>query len=150
MTSQVCIDANLALKLVLVEEDSPKAQHLWATWIEADMEIVAPYLLAFEGTSVICNKMQRGLVPPEEAELMFKAFHLLGVKYLDTEDLHQKAWELAKQFNRPQAYDSHYLALAEILGLEFWTADERLYKKVKQDLAWVKWLGDLPSSPNVL
>jgi predicted nucleic acid-binding protein len=142
LNSQVCIDASLALKLVLVEEDSPKVQHLWHTWIDAGVEIVAPPLLAFEGTSVIRNKMHRGLVPPEEAELMFKAFHLLGVRLLYPDGLHQKAWELAKRFNRPQAYDSHYLALAEILGLEFWTSDERLYNIVASDLSWVKWLGD--------
>ena len=142
MNSQVCIDVNLVLKLVLVEEDSPKAQYLWNTWVDADIEIVAPPLLAFEGTSVICNKMQRGLVPPEEAELMFKAFHLLDVRLLYPDGLHEKAWEMAKRFNRPQAYDSHYLALAEILGLELWTADKRLYNAVKHDLSWVKWLGD--------
>ncbi|MDY6875342.1 MAG: type II toxin-antitoxin system VapC family toxin [Chloroflexota bacterium] len=142
MNSQVCIDVNLVLKLVLVEEDSPKAQHLWNTWVDADIEIVAPPLLAFEGTSVICNKMRRGLVLPEEAELMFKVFHLLGVRLLYPDGLHEKAWELAKRFHRPQAYDSHYLALAEILGLELWTADERLYNAVKHDLSWVKWLGD--------
>ncbi|MCK4316229.1 MAG: type II toxin-antitoxin system VapC family toxin [Anaerolineae bacterium] len=142
MNSQVCIDVNLVLKLVLVEEDSPKAQHLWDTWVDADIRIVAPPLLAFEGTSVICNKMQRGLVPPEEAGLMFKAFHLLDVRLLYPDGLHETAWEMAKRFNRPQAYDSHYLALAEILGLELWTADKRLYNAVKHDLSWVKWLGD--------
>lgn len=142
MSSQVCIDANLALKLVLVEKDSSKAQYLWDTWVDADVEIVAPPLLAFEGTSVIRNKMYRGLAPPNEAELMFKTFHLLGVRLLYPYGLHQKAWELSQQFNRPQAYDSHYLALAEILGLELWTADERLYNAVKHELSWVKWLGD--------
>jgi len=145
LNSQVCIDANLALKLVLVEEDSPKAQHLWDAWVDADVEIVAPPLLAFEGTSVICNRMHRGLVSPEEAELMFKAFHFLGVRLLYPDGLHQRAWELAKRFNRPQAYDSHYLALAEILGLELWTADERLYNVVKHSLSWVRWLGDYQS-----
>ncbi len=142
MSSQVCVDANLALKLVIIEEDSPKVQQLWEGWIDTNVEIVAPPLLAFEGTSVICNKMHRGLVPPEEAELMFKAFHLLGVTYLYPDDLHQEAWALAKRFGRPQAYDSHYLALAEILGLELWTADERLYNTVRHDISWIKWLGD--------
>ncbi len=142
MSSQVCIDTNLALKLVLAEADSPKAHHLWDAWIDAGVEIIAPPLLAFEGTSVICNKMQRGLVPPAEAELMFKAFHLLGVRLIYPDGLHQKAWELAKRFNRPQAYDSHYLALAEMLGLELWTADERLYNLVRSELPWVKRLGD--------
>ena len=142
MNSQVCVDASLALKLVFAEKDSSKAQHLWDTWVDADVEIVAPSLLAFERTSVICNRMHRGLVLPEEAELMFEAFHLLGVRLLYPDGLHQKAWELAKRLKRPQAYDSHYLALAEILGLELWMADERLYNVVKSDLSWVKWLGD--------
>ena len=142
LNSQVCVDANLVLKLVLVEEGSSRAQHPWDTWVDADIEIVAPSLLAFEGTSVICNKVYRKLVPPEEAELMFKAFHLLGVRYLCPDGLHQKAWDLAKQFNRPQACDSHYLAPAEILGLELWTADEHLYHTVKHRLSWVKCLGD--------
>jgi predicted nucleic acid-binding protein len=142
LNSQICIDVSLALKLVLAEEDSPKAQRLWDTWIDTDVEIIAPSLFAFEGTSVICNKMYRGLVPPEEAELMFKAFHLLGVRLLYPKDLHQQAWELAKRFNRPQVYDSYYLALAEILDLEFWTGDERLYNTVRHQLPYVKWLGD--------
>ena len=142
MNSRVCIDSSLALKLVLVEEDSPKVQRLWGTWVDADVEIVAPFLLAFEGTSVIRNKMYRGLVPPEEGALIFKAFHLLGVRLLHPDGLHQRAWELAKRFNRPQAYDSHYLALAEILGLELWTGDERLYNAVQDRLSWVKWPGD--------
>jgi predicted nucleic acid-binding protein len=142
LKSQICIDVNLALKLVLVEEDSPKAQRLWDAWIDANVEIIAPPLLAFEGTSVICNKMYRGLIPPGEAELMFKTFHLLGVRFLYPDGLHQQAWELAKRFNHPQAHDSHYLALAEILGLELWTADQRIYNTVKHELSWVKWLGD--------
>jgi len=131
---------------VLVEADSSKAQRLWATWVDAGVEIVAPPLLAFEGTSAICNKLYRGLVPSGEAELMFKAFHLLGVRLLYPDGLHEKAWELSKRFNRPQAYDSHYLSLAEILGLELWTADERLYNVVKSDLSWVRWLGDYRSA----
>ncbi len=142
MNSRVCVDSSLALKLVLVEEDSPKVQRLWDTWVDADVKIVAPFLLAFEGTSVIRNEMYRGLVPPEEGELMFKAFHLLGVRLLHPDGLHQRAWELAKQFNRPQVYDSHYLALAEILDLELWTGDERLYNAVQDKLSWVRWLGN--------
>jgi len=73
---------------------------------------------------------------------MFKAFHLLGVRLLHPDGLHQRAWELAKQFNRPQVYDSHYLALAEILDLELWTGDERLYNAVQDKLSWVRWLGN--------
>jgi predicted nucleic acid-binding protein len=144
LNSQVCVDASLVLKLILVEADSVLAHQLWSTWIDTGVEVVAPPLFAFEGTSVLCSKVYRGLISPEEADLMFTALHLLGVRLLYPEGLHQRAWELARRFNRPQAYDSHYLALAEMLGLEFWTADERLYNAVKDAFPWVKWLGDAP------
>jgi len=74
---------------------------------------------------------------------MFAALHLLGVRLVYPEGLHQRAWELARRFNRSQAYDSHYLALAELLGLELWTADDRLYNTVKDALPWVKRFDDI-------
>ena len=48
---------------------------------------------------------------------------------------------LATRFNRPAAYDAHYLALAEMMNCEFWTADRRLFNVVKDELPWVRWLG---------
>ena len=73
---------------------------------------------------------------------MFEAFQAQGVKLLYPEGLHRVAWELAIKFDRPAAYDSHYLALAEMLSCELWTGDRRLYNVVKDELPWVKWLGD--------
>jgi len=58
-------------------------------------------------------------------------------------------YALAAQFNRPAAYDSQYLAVAERLGCEFWTADERLYNAVKTHLSWVKWLGNFTEPTQV-
>jgi predicted nucleic acid-binding protein len=43
------------------------------------------------------------------------------------------AW--TRRLNRAAAYDSFYLAVAESLGCELWTADQRLSKAV--DLPWV-------------
>jgi len=142
LNSQVCVDASLVLKLILVETDSAIAHQLWNAWIDAGVDVVAPPLFAFEGTSVLCSKVYRGLIPPQEADLMFAALHLLGVRLVYPEGLHQRAWELARRFNRSQAYDSHYLALAELLGLELWTADDRLYNAVKDALPWVKRFAD--------
>ena len=142
MNSPVCVDANLVLKLVLTEADSVQAETLWAQWISENREIVAPYLLAFEVTSVIRTKVHRQVISSDAGDQAFDAVHTQGVKLLHPDGLHQRAWELAKRFNRPQAYDSHYLALAEMLSLELWTADKRLYNAVKDALPWVKWLGD--------
>jgi predicted nucleic acid-binding protein len=53
----------------------------------------------------------------------------------------RRGFALATQFNRPTAYDAQYLAVAERLGYDFWTADERLYNVVNTQLSWVGWLG---------
>ncbi|MFQ6014502.1 MAG: type II toxin-antitoxin system VapC family toxin, partial [Anaerolineae bacterium] len=112
MNSQVCVDTNLVLKLVRPESDSFKAQALWESWASSGVEPIAPPLLAFEGTSVIRKWVHQGVLSPEEGELAFQAFFDLNVELLYPEGLHWRAWELARQFNRPQAYDSYYLALA--------------------------------------
>ena len=46
------------------------------------------------------------------------------------------------QFNQPTAYDTAYLALAQLDRCDFWTADRRLYNTVKEELPWVKWIGN--------
>jgi predicted nucleic acid-binding protein len=45
--------------------------------------------------------------------------------------------------NRAAAYDSFYLALAETLQCELWTADRRLRSAI--DLPWVRWAGSSES-----
>lgn len=42
--------------------------------------------------------------------------------------------------NSDSVYDAHYLALAQRLSIELWTADKRLYNAVKSSLGWVKLL----------
>jgi len=64
------------------------------------------------------------------------------VTLLTFPDLHNRAWQLATQLNRPTAYDAHYLALAKILDCEFWTADQRLVNAAQSTLPWVHWLGE--------
>lgn len=140
MSRQICIDASVALKLVLDEKDSHKAHALWTSWVAEDIEIITPCHLAFEATSVIRNHVYRREMSSEAGRTAFEAIHAQGIKLVHPETLHERAWELAQQFNRPTAYDAYYLALGEIAGCEVWTADGRLYNAVKDALPWVRWL----------
>jgi predicted nucleic acid-binding protein len=142
MNSLVCVDASLVLKLVLGEDDSPRAIGLWRHWIDESVTVAAPPLLAYEVTSVLRTKVYRGLLAPETGDEAFREIHAQGIHYVVPENLHIRAWELAKRLHRPAAYDAHYLALAKILGCEFWTADARLAIAVKEKLPWVRHLGE--------
>lgn len=139
--SLVCVDAGVLIKLVVAEEDSDRADALWEQWKEDGVKVVAPALLLFELTSVLRKKVHRGLLEPEEGKRAFDTVHRLPVQVLAPSDLHRRAWELATRFNRPAAYDAHYLALAEMMNCEFWTADECLFNTVRDELSWVRWLG---------
>ncbi|MGH9783045.1 MAG: type II toxin-antitoxin system VapC family toxin, partial [Terriglobia bacterium] len=62
--------------------------------------------------------------------------------------IHPRALELTERFNFQAAYDAHYLALAEAHRCECWTADERLWNRVKGEFAWVRWVGErTPQEP---
>jgi predicted nucleic acid-binding protein len=146
MNSRICIDINIALKLVLPEEDSALAQALWQTWLEAGTEIVAPLLFFFEGTSTLCTLVQRGRITVEESKIMLQALQAQRIRLLQPNDLHEQALAFALRFRQSQACDAHYLALAESLSCEFWTADRRLYQVVRDELPWVRWLSEYQPS----
>lgn len=141
----ICVDASIALKLVLPEHDSQRARALWGEWEREAAILIAPTLWGYEVTSVVRNRARRGLLPAGEEEAIITTLHRLPVQMLGPRGFHHRAWELAHRFDRPSAYDAHYLALAEIVGCRFWTADERLYNAVRGALDWVEWLGSYPS-----
>lgn len=149
--SLVCVDASLALKLVLQERDSSLAEAIWKTWHIQNTMVIAPILWSFEVTSVIRKRAHRGLLSPDAEAEAFALVHQIPVMLLKPVGLHQRAWELARHFDLPAAYDVHYLALAEMAGCPFWTADECLFNRVRHELDWVHWLGDyqLAASPKV-
>jgi predicted nucleic acid-binding protein len=140
--SQVCVDASLALKLVLPEAESDQIQAQWQRWFEEKTELVAPTLFIFEGISAIRLNVTRKLITTEAAELAFREFlaQTQEVRLMLFPDLHARAWELAKRFKQSQVYDAYYLALAESLDIEFWTADEHLYRTVHRALPRVKYV----------
>jgi predicted nucleic acid-binding protein len=142
MTSQICVDASVVLKLLLFEADSDKAHALWASWVEQDIEPVAPCHLAFVVISVIRNHVYRRTISAGAGQAAFEAFGAQEITPLHPDRLNERAWEIAEQYSLPTAYDAHYLALAETLGCELWTADRRLVNALRGALPWVRWLGD--------
>src|SRR5688572_1759524 len=127
MDSRICIDASLGLKLVLSEPDSDRAEAEWQSWLKAGVDILAPFLFIYETSSVLRNRVFRKELTAIEADEAAKIIADLGITYLHPPDIRQSAWELARRFNRPTAYDSFYLALAQHQGCPLWTGDKGLY-----------------------
>jgi predicted nucleic acid-binding protein len=64
-----------------------------------------------------------------------------------TEELHRRALDWAERLKVPVAYDPAYLAVAEHLGAAFWTADNKLYKKMRA--LNIDWIHDISASTRV-
>jgi predicted nucleic acid-binding protein len=142
MSSPICVDAGILLKLVLPEPDSHLAEALWQSWISAGMQPVAPQLFPFEVTAVLRKLTHRQLLKTDMAAKLLSTALAIDVSLQTFDNIHQRAWQLAADFNRPTAYDTHYLALAEHLGCAFWTADQKLFNVVSEKLDWVNFLGN--------
>lgn len=133
----IAVDASVALKRVLKEPDSDVARNLWQTWIDRGEVVIAPVLFRAETLSVVRQNVHRGLLTAEQGEAAYTVLENLGVEFLEPGDLYRVAWQYAQRFNRPTVYDCCYLALAAIVGCEFWTADRRLANAVGGQLPWI-------------
>ena len=138
------IDASLAVNTVLSLSDSLKS-----FWDRADQEQItpcAPRLWLSETTSAIRSLLSQKQITVDEAEQALRTIHSLQVEILDEdEELCLRAFELAGKLKQLKVYDAIYLALAEKLVADFWTADERLANRCRKDLklSWVYSLSEL-------
>ncbi len=140
--SPVCVDASLVVALVIPEVQSDKAIGLWAEWMRSGVKIIAPPLLRYEVASALWRKVVRSVVELEDARRCLQEVLSLDIEFLDLPELPLRALDLAARFRRPATYDTHYLALAELMKAEFWTADERLYNAVRKGFPHIRWLGE--------
>jgi predicted nucleic acid-binding protein len=143
---EVCVDANIAVQVVVTEPESDKADALFDEWASQGTRLIAPAFFEVETESILRQKVVlRKEVTPEQAEVAWAKLHALPIQQLSVAGQRQRAWEIATDFALATVYDATYLALAELRGCEFWTADGRLFRQVKDSLPFVKWLGDYVS-----
>jgi predicted nucleic acid-binding protein len=67
MNDVVVVDANLALKWVLLEEDSTISMGLLDKWADEGKEIIAPALFAYEVTNILHRQAVTGKLTYDEA-----------------------------------------------------------------------------------
>ena len=135
--SPICVDASLVVRLVDSHSRSEELIALWEQWYEDERSLVAPSLLFYEVSNALHRYVVRGVLLPQEADAALDAGLQLHIRLHTDAQLHRRALDLARQHSLSATYDAHYLALAEHLGAEYWTADRRLARSVGNALPWV-------------
>jgi predicted nucleic acid-binding protein len=144
MTSDlVVIDASVALKAVLPNPLQARCLVLVQTFVE--VQPVAPALWAYETTSVIAKAVYFREITEKEARLTLEKLDGLGVRlFVADSEQNEAAFEWTLKLKRASAYDSYYLALAQALECDFWTADKRLFNSLQEThIGWLHWIEEL-------
>jgi predicted nucleic acid-binding protein len=143
----ICVDASVAVKWILDEERSDRVRALYSTAVHTGEPIVAPPLLPLEVTNILRQRMRtRDSLSLVAATQHLNDFLALRIELHNPVGLHYWALVLADALGLPATYDAHYLALAEHLGCELWTDDQRLIQQVSRSLPFVRWIGDHPAT----
>jgi predicted nucleic acid-binding protein len=135
-SSWICVDANLVIRLIVDPEDEV-IRRLWERWDAEHQRVAAPTLLFYEVSNALYRYRRAGMMGPAAVQLALTAALALPITLHGDPTLHTRAIETAERLSLSAAYDAHYLALADILGGEFWTADLRLVSAVQGELPWV-------------
>lgn len=136
-SSSICVDASLIVGLVTHPRRN-RLRALWKGWKKKRRRIAAPKLLLYEVTNAIYQYERQALVRASSADRFLRMASALPIELLGETDLHLDAIRFSRRFSLPATYDAHYLALAERLGAEFWTADKRLVGAIAGKLDWVR------------
>lgn len=143
MNGSVVVDASLAVKWLVNEVHTDRAFALARSWVRSGIQPVAPYLMPVEVTNALYRRVVLRQVPILAATELLGVFLGTGIELREPAGLHRRAMELAARLNQDSVYDAHYLALAETMDCELWTADERFYRAASPSFKIVRWLGEL-------
>ena len=114
------VDASVAVKWLVAEEDSESANRLAA----GAEDLHAPRLMASEVANTLWRKARLGEIGRDRAGVLMAALTEMPVRWNVDETLCADAVRLALALDRP-VYDCVYLALAHRVGAQVITADVR-------------------------
>ena len=136
------IDASLVVQLLVVEQFSVQARQMASYWKAMGIILAAPDLIRGEVTSALYKKIPARIIFSDYAKEMLAEFYKMEIEFHSSSRYHHRAIDLALELRQRMPYDSHYLALAEALDCDFWTADRPFYRAARPRHPRVQWIGN--------
>ena len=80
-STEVCVDASLAIKVVVPEAGSDKADALFDQWAAEEIQLIAPVFFEVETDSILRQKASlRRELTPDQAQRAFASLRALPIK----------------------------------------------------------------------
>jgi len=139
----VVVDSSILIAFTLSDEPLyTKAHQSLSTWETTKTRLIAPRLFRSEITAVMRKAVYQRRISHEQGRFLLSRLLSHPIEFVEDDELLTAAYNLAERFNRPRAYDSQYLALAERYDCEFWTADATLVNGIQAHFNHIRWLGN--------
>ncbi len=142
--TDVIIDASIVIKWFNDEPGREKSLEVRTAHVSGTIRLIAPALLPYE----VCNALRYSPGYDEQSLIRaLYALHKIGITYMnpDSEQMTQTA-KIAFRYGLT-AYDSSYIACAEVADANLVTADGKLYDRARESKR-ITLLGSTPEKPN--
>ncbi len=137
--STVVFDTSVIVKWLRGNEPlSDEAYGWWQRFLGGEVECAEPHLLSYEVANALIYK---GELSVREILDAVNSLYASGIDWFEpTLPLITRSIQLARLYDL-SSYDATFVALAEALGAEFITADEKAFRRLTS-LPYVKFLGN--------
>ena len=88
MNGFVVVDASLAFKWLVSEENSDRAQALSRSWVNDGIQATAPYLMPVEVANALHRRVTRGELAVSDAVRLLEHLLASGIELRNEQDLH--------------------------------------------------------------
>lgn len=137
------LDSNIALKWVLPEPDSAKAELLRDDYCNAIHELLSPDVFQVEIAHALTRAERQGRIAVSQAGLFWADIMSTPPRQYSSGSLMPRAIEISSSM-RIGVYDCLYVALGEREGCEVLTADDKLVNSLQKQFPFIKHLKTLP------
>jgi len=145
MAGRVVIDANVTLALFLNLPYSDSVYRLMERLKKQRQALYAPALWGYECVSGLYKAVKLGMISLAKADEALVDLDGMAVEQvMPTVEIHHAALRWAERLGQSKAYDAQYVALAESLNADLWSADQRLVNALQAlGATWAHWIGEM-------